>query len=151
MNEKPLNHTPIDEETLRAKAEEIKKFAELVAENEDQYISTSAFFASAQAVGGTFGLYSGALPNSTQYIFGAVGGLAAGLNFGGGKLTLDKRINQKGYTGSCSVFMLYIFAGYTNVIGYDQNSKAVLWFNGGGAGFNIFTGGGRFEVVNPIS
>lgn len=141
----------LNEETLKTKSEEIRRFMELVAENENEYVSTPACFMSAQAVGGTFGLYRNALSSSTQYIFGAVGGLAAGVNIGGGKLTLDKRINHSDYSGSCSVFMLYIFAGYTNVIGYDQNSQPVLWFNGGGAGFNIFAGGGTFSVVTPIS
>jgi len=142
----------MDAEALKLKAEdEVKRFQAMIETNADQYVFASACFMSAQLGAGTFGLYSGVLPNSTQYIFGIVGGLAAGLNISGGKLTVATRINQHGYTGSCSVFMLYIFAGYTNVIGYDQDANPVLWFNGGGAGFNAFSGGGRFEVVNTLS
>lgn len=130
-------------------AAEVGRISSLVATAPDEYVSITATFGSLKAVAGGFAIYEGVM-TPYYYVHGVVGGLAAGLDAGGGKLTVAKRINKKGYTGSCSVFMVAIVAGYFNVIGYDEHATPVLWFNGGGVGLDAFAGGGRFEIDNPL-
>ncbi|MGE9553616.1 hypothetical protein ACQPT2_21050 [Erwinia amylovora] len=129
---------------------ELNRVAQIMSDSR-HYISINAYLASAQAGAGvTSILRTPTTKNDEAWITCYLGGLALGAAVDFGKLTIDNRINQEGYRGSCSAVIIHCVVGYTNIIGYDEHSNPVLWFNGGGAGLDIFIGGGIFNVNKKI-
>lgn len=130
--------------------EELNRVAQMMSDT-SQYTSKTAYLVSAQAgVGAVNILSTPTTTNTNAWIVCYIGGLALGAAVDVGKLTIDNRINQEGYSGSCSAFIIHFVVGYTNIIGYDEDSNPVLWFNGGGTGLDMFAGGGIFEVNKKI-
>lgn len=128
---------------------EVNRVEALMSSAPDDYVSMGAAFAALEAGGGLYSIYTG-LDKATYYVHGLIGGLVAGIEIVGGKLTIAKRINKRGYTGSCSLFTVALGPAYTNFVGYDEHAQPVLWFNGGGVGLDLFLGGGRFEIYNTV-
>jgi hypothetical protein len=126
-------------DTLEYTKEQIEQ---KVAEVEEAMSGSDTVSTSAWLAGG--GVYAGGIMifNSVKqdvtYISATIGGLGTAAIEDGGKLKIKTSVNRSGYTGSCSLFIFHILGGYTNVIGYDSDSKPVFWFNGGGVGLGMF-------------
>lgn len=137
--------------TLDEMSQELNRVAQVMSDTSEN-TSRTAYLVSAQAIGGAVSIVrTPTTSNTNAWITCYIGGLGIGASVNVGKLTIADRINREDYSGSCSVVIFSVIVGYTNIVGYDENSNPVLWFNGGGVGMNFFTGGGRFVVTKKVS